>query len=69
VDNPAAEVFRIEIARLDIQRGELLLVQIPDKDYSDEVAARISATVQPALPSGVRLLVAPKSAEFSVISG
>lgn len=69
MDEKAIEVLKVEITRLEVQSGETLLVRVPDDLLGlHETAMRIHDSILPALPRGVRLLVAPLSAEFSVIA-
>jgi hypothetical protein len=63
MDEKAPEVLRIEIARLDVQPGETLLVRVPEAHLMN--AERY---IREAVPRGVKVLVAPFEAEFSVIS-
>lgn len=63
MDEKVIEVLRVEITRLDIQPGEILLVRVP------EAALKNASTyIEAILPHGVRFLVAPYEAEFSVIA-
>lgn len=58
------EVLRIEIARLDVQPGETLLVRVPvDRMQNINMDA-----INQCAPPGVRVVVAPKSIDFSVIA-
>lgn len=63
MDEKAIEVLRVEIARLDIQPGEILLVRVPEAALK-----RAAAYLEAIVPRDVRVLVTPYEAEFSVIA-
>jgi hypothetical protein len=64
MNETAIEVLRIEIMRLDVQPGETLLIRIPPELNESHV----SEVTQLCVPRGVRVLVAPRDVEFSVIA-
>ena len=64
MNETAIEVLRIEIMRLDVQPGEMLLVRIPP----ELDAQHVSQVTRAFVPDDVRVLVAPLGVEFSVIA-
>ena len=60
-------VERIEVAKLTLVAGEILVVKIPSA-WANASYEHIASYVGATLPEGVRLLVLPKDAELAVLS-
>jgi hypothetical protein len=59
-------VLRVEVAKLELQPGDVLLCQLPERASADEMQ-RIGAALRQLAPDGVRCAVVDGGAEFSVV--
>jgi hypothetical protein len=63
---PLATVLRVEVAKLELQPGDVLLCQLPERASADEMQ-RIGAALRQLAPDGVRCAVVDGGAEFTVV--
>jgi NAD(P)H-hydrate repair Nnr-like enzyme with NAD(P)H-hydrate dehydratase domain len=61
------EIAKVEIAKLDLRPGNILLVKFPD-GWSMDQANEFAGYIRALIPSWAHVVLAPHDAEFSIIS-
>lgn len=62
---PIVEAVRVEIAVLELKRGDILVVKLPHPVW--EVSDGAEEKLHEFLPDGVKVILATTETEFSVI--
>lgn len=67
MDAGQIEVVRVEIAKIELKRGDTLVVRVDNSRFDDETRMRMHSQIRKVLPDGVGLIITNEDVSFEMM--